>query len=354
MIYSIDIKNFQSHAESKLEFDPGFNVIVGTSDSGKTAILRALRWVVTNKPAGTAFCSYWAPKQETSVTIEVDEHVITRFRNTTKSGYRDNKTELTAINREVPEQIASVINMNEINLQQQFDAPFLLDNSPGEVAQFFNKIAKLDKIDSSIKYLKGLERQNTQEVKEVNASIERDNKLLAQFIHLDSIDEKLAKIEQKQDNYTKKQTAYLDLQDKCQELQKTQQVLDTYASVYEASTRIEYLITQSQQYQKEKESLLQKHCLVSSYRECLEELAELGGADTIEQANKVCSSLITRNEAYNESSEALQKQQKQVALYQALLEEIERLKQELVVSEKELKDSMPDICPLCGGEIHES
>ena len=41
----IEIVNFQSHANTKLNFDEGVNVIIGPSDSGKTAVIRAMKWI---------------------------------------------------------------------------------------------------------------------------------------------------------------------------------------------------------------------------------------------------------------------------------------------------------------------
>ena len=78
MIKQINIKNFQSHKSTQLKLDPGVNVIVGSSDSGKTAIIRAYLWVVDNRPLGNAFVSHWAldekgkQKEPTSVSIIVN------------------------------------------------------------------------------------------------------------------------------------------------------------------------------------------------------------------------------------------------------------------------------------------
>ena len=52
MIKEINIKNFQSHDNTNLILDSGVNVIVGSSDSGKSAIIRALRWVTSCVPRG--------------------------------------------------------------------------------------------------------------------------------------------------------------------------------------------------------------------------------------------------------------------------------------------------------------
>ena len=59
MLIQLVIENFQSHEKTALEFCSGINTIVGSSNSGKSAILRALYWVVYNKPGGFGFSSHW-------------------------------------------------------------------------------------------------------------------------------------------------------------------------------------------------------------------------------------------------------------------------------------------------------
>ena len=50
----IELQNFQSHVKTIIEpAGPGFlTVITGPSDSGKTAIIRALKWLLYNQPQG--------------------------------------------------------------------------------------------------------------------------------------------------------------------------------------------------------------------------------------------------------------------------------------------------------------
>ena len=76
MIKSIHLKNFQSHKDTLIEFDQGVNVIVGQSDVGKSAILRAIAWVCTNKPSGDEFISSWA--DSTSIKIKTDNCTVIR------------------------------------------------------------------------------------------------------------------------------------------------------------------------------------------------------------------------------------------------------------------------------------
>ena len=83
MIKKLNILNFQSHKDTSLSFAPGVNVIVGASDSGKSAIIRALRWLIWNRPVGDAFRSHWGG--ETQVVVVTDElDTITRLKE--KSG----------------------------------------------------------------------------------------------------------------------------------------------------------------------------------------------------------------------------------------------------------------------------
>jgi len=53
----LTIENFQSHVKTTIEpAPPGqLTVITGPSDSGKTAVLRALRWLYVNEPDGDSF-----------------------------------------------------------------------------------------------------------------------------------------------------------------------------------------------------------------------------------------------------------------------------------------------------------
>lgn len=119
MIESVKLKNFQSHKENTFSFTKGVNAIVGPSDSGKTAILRALRWLIWNRPLGDAFRSDWGG--DTEVTVTVDGQLITRYKHDNKHGYKIGKIDLKAIGTDVPEEVSTILNIDEINLQQQFD-----------------------------------------------------------------------------------------------------------------------------------------------------------------------------------------------------------------------------------------
>jgi len=156
MITSIEIKNFLSHKDSRLELSPGVNVIVGATDSGKSVIIRALKWLITNRPRGESFRSNWGG--DTEVKVSIGKYLVSRGKKGQNNYYSiidsisfvpDKALESVykAIGTEVPEEIQKVLNLNSINLQSQFESHFLLSKSPGEVATHFNKVAHLNTID---------------------------------------------------------------------------------------------------------------------------------------------------------------------------------------------------------------
>ena len=54
-IEKVEIHNFQSHTDTVIKFAPLLTTIVGPSDSGKSSIIRAIRWALFNEPAGTQY-----------------------------------------------------------------------------------------------------------------------------------------------------------------------------------------------------------------------------------------------------------------------------------------------------------
>lgn len=125
MIKSIEIKNYQSHKETKLDFSPGVNVIVGATDSGKSAIIKALRWVITNRPTGDSFRSSWGGDTKVSVVTDgLGLDTFTRAKTDKGNLYKLNDLEFKAFGSDVPEEIKMALDMNHINVQTQFESHF--------------------------------------------------------------------------------------------------------------------------------------------------------------------------------------------------------------------------------------
>lgn len=153
MLQKIEIRNFQSHKATNMALGDRVNTIQGNSDCGKSAVMRALNWLIFN-PAGDYFVSDWAKsptgkviKEPCEVTVHVDGHVITRRRDKDFNGYILDGQTFEATRNSVPQQVAAILGLGEVNIQRQLDPPFLLSMSAGDVSRYINSLVNLTRID---------------------------------------------------------------------------------------------------------------------------------------------------------------------------------------------------------------
>jgi len=148
MMRKLTIQNFQAHKDSTFDLLPGINVITGASDAGKSSVIRALLWAITNRPQGDAFRSHFAgPKDRTKVSVEMDSGNVSIRRMAQGNFYEVDGEELKAIRTDVPEQVQRKFDLAEQNIQTQFVPYFLLQDTDGEVARKINAACDLGVID---------------------------------------------------------------------------------------------------------------------------------------------------------------------------------------------------------------
>jgi len=197
MIKKLSLKNFQSHPESELEFHPGVNVLVGSSDNGKSAILRAFSWVRSNSPSGGQFVSHWAKNKKGNqvdscyavVSKEVGQ--VTRERDRAGNRYILNEEEFNAVRSDVPEQVQDFFNMTDVNIQSQHDRPFLLFETPGEVARILNRVVKLDVIDRALSGIDSKKRASKKNIDQLTRQKEEIQEALKRYAGLEEFGKNL-------------------------------------------------------------------------------------------------------------------------------------------------------------------
>ena len=154
MIRSITLRNFQAHEARTIDLDR-VTCIVGPSDQGKTAVLRALRWLCLNEPRGDAFITHGKDFARVKATLDTGD-VITRQLGKKGNLYRVNDGEpYKAFGSSVPDEVAKILNVDGNNFQQQLDPPFWLMASPGEVSRSLNRIVDLERIDAVLSKCSG-------------------------------------------------------------------------------------------------------------------------------------------------------------------------------------------------------
>jgi exonuclease SbcC len=214
MIEFVEIMDFQSHKHSSIDFDKGVNIIAGASDSGKSSILRALLWVIRNRPTGDSICN-WFSDEVTVVNITTPECSVVKSRSKGETIFDFLEGEdhhvFKKVKTDVPEEIQRALNISDVNIQEQHDAYFLLKDSPGEVARKLNEITGLDIIDSLFKHAnkeildtKRLIENKEVDLKEINEEIEG-------FLYVDKALERVQALLTKMEKFREKHSKFSEV-----------------------------------------------------------------------------------------------------------------------------------------------
>jgi len=346
MIQSLEISNFQSHRQTNLEFDPGLNIIVGTSDSGKSAILRSLRWVVQNRPSGDSLRSWWGGKSLSKITF--DNGSIERIKDKTDEYLINDKTSLKAFGLTVPDEVSALHNFSEINLQAQMDRVFLFDNSPGEVAAYFNKVAGLDKIDRAQQNVEKEIRSLTADIKYKTADQEKLQTQLEGFDYLEKYEirfEVLEEMENKKLQLTKNVSKFIklynslvDLENEIEEASEILKHEDSVNNLFLAIALREKKIIEKKKIEKLRTDFYNSEAFMRTYQFRISfEPALISLSEKIE-SRKTLFLPFTRLKQLVKSLNGIS----------ISLEEDNR---NLELQTAKFKKEMPDVCPLCDSPI---
>jgi len=187
MIQQIILENFKSHKKTKLDLVPGINVISGRSLSGKTNIFRGLNWVRTNRPSGFAFKNKYTSKKGVSVTVKTDDHEVTLIKTKSTMKYIVDGHEYSKTGKSVPDEVASALNLNDINVQQQLDTPFLINSPTSQISKFINKFTGMERVDDWVTQLTKRVNEKTSVISEIQKDINRTVKILKKYDGLDKV-----------------------------------------------------------------------------------------------------------------------------------------------------------------------
>ena len=212
MLESLKIRNFEAHRNSTLNFHPGVNVIIGESDQGKSAILRALEWVLFNRPTGEDIKSNWLDSPNTFAEVMMDDISLKRKRTKKFNGYVFDNAEFKAFKRQIPEEIASFINMNDINILSQEDPLFMINWTPGERGRYINDICDMKIIDTTTTHINQTVRYEISTIKHLEKNIQESETSLKEFDPLEQMEAQLKKIEESSE-LLKKIESKIDLLD---------------------------------------------------------------------------------------------------------------------------------------------
>ena len=148
MLEYLTLTNIKKHKSLTLNFVDGINVIVGITESGKTAALKGLLWGLKNMSTGVRLVNHDA--NSCAVEIGLDSNVITRSWSKSSNQFKLNDKEFEAFKTDVPVEIKALVNLEDINIQKRRDMPFMVHAKDTDNAEMFSKMLDLDEINTVI------------------------------------------------------------------------------------------------------------------------------------------------------------------------------------------------------------
>jgi DNA repair exonuclease SbcCD ATPase subunit len=344
MITKLDIYNFQSHKHTQLDLDKGVNIIIGPTDSGKSAVIRALLWAITNRPSGESFRSHFSDNP-TRVIATLTDGVIERSKSNKTNVYMRDEKLLEAFGQDVPEPIASLWRLTDINIQRQFDQPFLLSQSASDISRKLNEVTNLDKIDTSITYILQRVREIDQDIKLTQLEIARQEQELKQYDWLPAAKRDMDQLRGLSDKMGKTESRYRLLTTLLETLSMYKQKIDSLFYVDPTEHMISQLTDLSEKVQRLRNSRVALLSLGNHIRLAKIKVDELAHLLSMETEVTHLTKLIT----------TLQGKKEKVALIRGLLEEITQYRSVIMLNSEVIKQAeteyhrkMPKSCPLCG------
>jgi len=186
----VNLENFQSISKADLEFVQGINIIVGQSNSGKSAILRAIKGAVLNPNGSQRYIKNG--EKQFKVNVEYEGNNISWTREGNKSPkYIINGEEYLKVGssnlQDVCPKSGFVLDErgNLMNIESELELPFPFDKSNSELFKLFEKnIFCVSDSSSVTKFIKADEEEanrlkdnSTYELDRIKQKLEAINEL---------------------------------------------------------------------------------------------------------------------------------------------------------------------------------
>ena len=401
MIKKITLKNFQAHKETSINFCNGVNTIIGSSDMGKSSIMRAFYWLFYGKPLGDDYASHWIMdqdklKDEYSVSIETEKGIVSRIKGKNKNVYLLNDKEFSAFGKgNVPEDVIDFLNISDINFQGQHDNSFLLSESSGEVSRVLNRYVRMDIIDTSLSNINSKYRKvkSKKELKE--EELEQTQNELLTYSYIEQMEKDI--------NTLKEYNSEIDIiSNICSNISEG---INNIEEIKEKFIKYNKLIKAEKEYSILADLLVKTDITINDvnfieintkeyneiienneqFKKCISCSSEVNNLfkvkDNIDKINTICFELEQDIKIINDYKEKVEKYSTianislskldriynrckeieenieiittSINEYESITDNIQNKRDEIVEKEKEYNSIFPDICPLCGNNCKE-
>ncbi|MFF2531501.1 metallophosphoesterase family protein [Brevibacillus sp. NPDC058079] len=208
----IILENFQSHQYTELELSRGLNIFVGESRQGKTAVLRAFRWVYENKPLGDRIIKKGAKYAKVTLFLS-NGYIVSRImekKSNGRNGYEitDPMTgEVAYHNTKMLPEVQKILGYNpfvidsdlqfNLNFMKQGSGWFLIGDqfSAPVKAKIIGAIYGTHYADAVARELDAEDRKVNDELKKAQADVQKLDEQIRQYTHLDDLEQTMSNVE---------------------------------------------------------------------------------------------------------------------------------------------------------------
>ena len=193
----LSLENFQSISHGELVFHIGTTVIIGQSNSGKSATFRALKACLLNPSGSQRFIKKGA--KSSSVALEYNGNQIIWKRTPTESSYIINGENFLKTGRsnafKIIEDTGFVIDSNDVlmNLEEELQLPFPFGISNADLFKLYENVFCISDSAVILKSAKGIEDKTKFEISTLENDILKNNNKLKElqefkeFVDLDKL-----------------------------------------------------------------------------------------------------------------------------------------------------------------------
>jgi len=345
------LSQFQSHKRTELVLSPNVNALVGNTDAGKSAIFRAISWALFNRCDDKGFRRRGS--KSTAVDLIFEDAEISREKTDKENTYilceGKKEVEYHAFKQEIPQDILTALNIDEINVQEQFDSPFLLskDTSPGEVGKILNKCINLEIIDKAISNARKKTQSNARDIITVQNQIAELESQLEGFKYLLKLEKEVKAYEELLEEEKDGLTAIQSLQKLIDKITEAQDKIKELKTLLDLEFEVQRIIQKVKDWEDLEQDVNDLTNIVAS---ALHDKVKIETAEEILSAEKELSIVLKSISEYKEQQKEIQQLQDIIAIIQRYQKISDNLESMIEEKEKEYKHLFPEnmICPLCG------
>ena len=357
----LSLENFQSISKGELIFHTGTNVIIGQSNSGKSATFRALKACLSNPSGSQRFIKKGT--SHSSVMLEYNGNQIIWKRTPKENSYIVNGETYLKTGKsnafKIVEDTGFAVDSNDtiMNIEEELQLPFPFGMSDSDLFKLYENVFCISDSAIILKSAKGVEDKTKVEIATIeNDIVKNENKLKELVEFKDTID--LNKLRGMRSELVDKNNRILDLKDglpiikkalKVQSIKLEEKTFEDLLPEYRDNRSLKKTVNQLKRLhhiaKKLKEVVQPKEVSLIEYqnlRQLSDTIRVLNNLEGLSVSIKVFKSQI---EAYNDLKNYLndiKSIKRSIKVKKEQLKEVESRVKDVEVKLKEFK-----VCPLC-------